>query len=104
MKQLKGLGRVFSFTFRQQTRTAGYRSLTAVIAALCLLVPILIWTAPARRILKIYLTAAVIATVALGLLYIAGVQSLNPAFVPMMLAGIIRSLFIILPREKSKTT
>lgn len=71
---------------------------------LCLLVPILIWTAPARRILKIYLTAAVIATVALGLLYIAGVQSLNPAFVPMMLAGIIRSLFIILPREKSKTT
>lgn len=71
---------------------------------LCLLVPILIWTAPARRILKIYLTAAVIATVALGLLYIAGVQSLNPAFLPMMLAGIIRSLFIILPREKSKTT
>ena len=42
MKQLKGLGRVFSFTFRQQTRTPGYRSLTAVIAALCLLVPILV--------------------------------------------------------------
>ena len=42
MKQLKGLGRVFYFTFRQQTRTPGYRSLTAVIAALCLLVPILV--------------------------------------------------------------
>ncbi len=71
---------------------------------LCLLVPVLIWAARARRFLKIYLTAAVTATVALGLLFIAGVQSLNPAFLPMMLAGIIRSLFIILSREKTKTT
>lgn len=49
MKQLKGLGRVFSFTFRQQTRTPGYRRLTAVIAALCLLVPILVLGIMAAR-------------------------------------------------------
>ena len=38
----RGLGRVFAFTFRRQTETTGYRALTAVVAALCLLVPILV--------------------------------------------------------------
>lgn len=39
MKHLKGLGRVFSFTFRQQTRTGGWRGLTVALALLCFLVP-----------------------------------------------------------------
>ena len=39
MKQLKGLGRIFAFTFHQQTCSPGYRRLTAILAALCLLVP-----------------------------------------------------------------
>ena len=49
MKQLKGLGRVFSFTFRRQITTTGYRSLTAVVAALCLLVPALVLGIMAAR-------------------------------------------------------
>ena len=39
MKHLKGLGRVFSFTFRRQTGTGGWRGLTVTLALLCFLVP-----------------------------------------------------------------
>lgn len=49
MKNLNGLGRVFSFTFRQQTRTPGYRRLTAVLALLCFLVPALVLGVTAAR-------------------------------------------------------
>ncbi len=49
MKQLKGLSRVFTFTFRQQTRSSGYRSLTAAVAALCLLIPAIVLGIMAMR-------------------------------------------------------
>lgn len=72
---------------------------------LCLLVPALIWRRSAQRFIVIYLLASSIATLSLGLLFLSGVQSCNPAFPPMMLAGIIRSIFIIIrSREKRKTT
>ena len=49
MKQWKGLGRVFGFTFRQQTRSGGYRRLTAALAALCFLVPAIVLGVMALR-------------------------------------------------------
>ena len=49
MKQLKGLSRVFTFTFRQQTRSSGYRRLTAAVAALCLLIPAIVLGIMAMR-------------------------------------------------------
>ena len=39
MKHLKGLGRVFSFTFRRQTGSGGWRGLTVTLALLCFVVP-----------------------------------------------------------------
>ena len=49
MKQWKGLGRIFAFTFRQQTCSGGYRRLTAVLAALCFLVPAIVLGVMAAR-------------------------------------------------------
>ena len=45
MKNCKGFGRIFSFTFRQQTGQRGYRTLTLVTALLCFVIP---QTVPAR--------------------------------------------------------
>ena len=39
MKQLKGMGKIFSFTFFQQIRTKSYRTLTIVLALLCFALP-----------------------------------------------------------------
>ncbi len=49
MKLRKGLGRIFAFTFRQQTCSGGYRRLTAVLAALCFLVPAIVLGVMAAR-------------------------------------------------------
>ena len=49
MKRLKGLGHVFAFTFRQQTRSGGYRRLTAILAVLCFLIPALVLGIMAMR-------------------------------------------------------
>ena len=39
--RFRGLGRVFSFTFRRQLAQPGYRWLTILLALLCLLLPAL---------------------------------------------------------------
>ena len=39
MKKTKGLGRVFAFTFRRQTGSGGWRSLTVTVALLCFVIP-----------------------------------------------------------------
>ncbi len=49
MKNFKGFGRVFSFTFLRQVTQGGYRRLTAALAALCLLVPIAVLGAMGLR-------------------------------------------------------
>ena len=40
--RFRGLGRVFSFTFRRQLAQPGYRRLTILLALLCLLLPALL--------------------------------------------------------------
>lgn len=43
-KRFRGLGRVFSFTFRRQIAQPGYRRLTILLALLCIAVPaLLLW-------------------------------------------------------------
>ena len=49
MKNCKGFGRIFSFTFRQQTGQRGYRTLTLVTALLCFVIPALVLTVMAVR-------------------------------------------------------
>ena len=49
MKNCKGLGRVFSFTFRRQTGQTGYRALTLTVAVLCFVIPALVLTIMAVR-------------------------------------------------------
>ncbi|MBE6919592.1 MAG: hypothetical protein E7469_07910 [Ruminococcaceae bacterium] len=49
MNKMKGIGRVFSFTFRQQTRTGGWRGLTVTLALLCFLVPAIVLGVMALR-------------------------------------------------------
>ena len=49
MKNFRGFGRVFSFTFLRQVTQSGYKRLTAAVAALCLLVPIAVLGVMALR-------------------------------------------------------
>lgn len=70
---------------------------------LCFAIPALIWTRRAACGLAIYQAAAITATLMLAILFIAGIQTPNPAFIPLMLAGIIRGIhFIIFTREQHK--
>lgn len=59
---------------------------------LCLIIPTLLWVRKCREFVRIYCIAFSLASTTLIVIGITGIQNLNPAFYPAILAGIITSL------------
>ncbi len=68
----------------------------ALLAAICL------WIRRARTALKVYFALNIIALIALSIIYIAGVQTANAAFVPLIGCSAVRSALYLAVWQKKR--